>query len=215
MQSAPVSSNGNTYSSAKSVCATCLFLYIRSLKSALDRHGCCGGTKLTHHPTRRLRLLFSTSCGKRHLALFALSIGGRVYVETQRAFGDFSSFLAACTCWMSNLPYFPAVLHFGAGDLLFAFPQGQQYAHKGRDYFVFALVCLAVITLLYVLGLRFGKWFSSLRALGSWLQECDFLVNYFFAFGGCERVHLQAEKSRIPGAQFRGARRSAKHNNRL
>jgi len=38
---------------------------------------------------------------------------GGLYVWTREAFGDFSGFIAAWTYWMSNLPYFPAVLYFG------------------------------------------------------------------------------------------------------
>src|SRR3984957_13408424 len=45
---------------------------------------------------------------------------GGLYVWTRLAFGDFSGFIAAWTFWMSNLPYFPAVLYFGGGSALFA-----------------------------------------------------------------------------------------------
>jgi amino acid transporter len=101
---------------------------------------------------------------------------GGIYIWTQRAFGDFSGFIAAWTYWMSNLPYFPAVLYFGAGSLLFAFKHGQSYSDRGSYYLCFALACLAVITLLNVLGLRFGKWVNSLGALGSWLPILILLI---------------------------------------
>jgi amino acid transporter len=94
---------------------------------------------------------------------------GGVYIWTQRAFGDFSGFIAAWTYWMSNLPYFPAILYFGAGSLLFAFPRGQQLSNNGSYYWMFSLVCLGLITALNVIGLKFGKWLTSLGALGSWL----------------------------------------------
>ena len=94
---------------------------------------------------------------------------GGLYVWTQLAFGDFSGFLAAWTYWMSNLPYFPAVLYFGAGSLLFAFPHGQKLNNTGSYYLLFALVCLALITLLNVRGLKFGKWLNSFGAFGSWV----------------------------------------------
>ena len=94
---------------------------------------------------------------------------GGLYIWTQRAFGDFSGFLAAWTYWMSNLPYFPAVLYFGAGSLLFAFPQGQKLATTGSYYLLFALACLALITLLNIRGLNFGKWLNSVGAFGSWI----------------------------------------------
>ncbi|NYF52889.1 APC family permease [Tunturiibacter gelidoferens] len=101
---------------------------------------------------------------------------GGLYVWTQRAFGDFSGFLAAWTYWMSNLPYFPAVLYFGAGSLLFAFPHGQKLAATGSYYLLFALGCLAVITVLNVRGLKFGKWLNSVGAFGSWIPIIILLV---------------------------------------
>ena len=42
---------------------------------------------------------------------------GGLYIWTQRAFGDFAGFMSGWTYWMSNLPYFPAVLYFAAGCL--------------------------------------------------------------------------------------------------
>ncbi len=101
---------------------------------------------------------------------------GGLYIWTQRAFGDFSGFLAAWTYWMSNLPYFPAVLYFGAASLLFASPHAQDYATSRGYYLLFALGSLAIITFLNVRGLRFGKWLSSLGALGSWLPVLILLV---------------------------------------
>jgi amino acid transporter len=94
---------------------------------------------------------------------------GGLYVWTQRAFGDFSGFLVAWMYWMSNLPYFPAVLYFGAGSLLFAFPHGQKLTNSSNYYLLFALACLSVITLLNVRGLNFGKWLNSIGAFGSWI----------------------------------------------
>ena len=65
---------------------------------------------------------------------------GGLYVWTQRAFGDFSGFIAAWTYWMSNLPYFPAVLYFGAGSALFAMgKRGEHLTNKRPTYMLFAL----------------------------------------------------------------------------
>ncbi len=94
---------------------------------------------------------------------------GGLYIWTQRAFGDFAGFLAAWSYWMSNLPYFPAVLYFGAGSLLFASRHGAALAASRTYYLLFAVGALAVITVLNVLGLRFGKWLNSLGAFGSWI----------------------------------------------
>lgn len=101
---------------------------------------------------------------------------GGIYVWTQRAFGDFSAFLAAWSYWMCNLPYFPAVLLFGAGSLLYAIPHGQRFASSTSYYLVFTLLSLASITFLNVIGLRFGKWINSIGAIGSWLPVLVLIV---------------------------------------
>src|SRR5271165_2090971 len=44
---------------------------------------------------------------------------GGMYVWSKRAFGDFSGFLTGWSYWMSNLPYFPAVLYFAASNALY------------------------------------------------------------------------------------------------
>ena len=57
---------------------------------------------------------------------------GGIYIWTREAFGEFSGFIAAWTYWMSNLPFFPAVLYFGAASALFAFGQRAQSSMTAR-----------------------------------------------------------------------------------
>ena len=93
---------------------------------------------------------------------------GGLYVWTREAFGDFSGFLAAWTYWMSNLPYFPAVLYFGAGSVLFAFgTHGQSLSANSRYYLLFALAWLTVITVTNIVGVNAGKWLNNISSLGS------------------------------------------------
>ena len=42
-----------------------------------------------------------------------------MYVWSKHAFGDFSGFLTGWVYWISNLPYFPAVLYFAASNALY------------------------------------------------------------------------------------------------
>ncbi len=95
---------------------------------------------------------------------------GGLYVWSDRAFGKFSGFMAAWTYWTSNLPYFPAVLYFAAGNALFL--GGQEWKHLESDagyYMVFSLLALALVTALNIVGLDVGKWLHNLGALGMWL----------------------------------------------
>lgn len=102
---------------------------------------------------------------------------GGLYLWTQRAFGDFSGFIAAWLYWMSNLSYFPAILYFGAGSALFAFGAGaQRFADNATYYMLFAIVCLSAITVLNMFGLKIGKWINNLGSTGTWLPILTLIV---------------------------------------
>ncbi len=93
---------------------------------------------------------------------------GGIYVWTREAFGDFSGFICAWTYWMSNLPYFPALLYFGAASVLFAFgPHAKMLNANPLYYMAFATVALAIITLLNIVGVNAGKWLNNIGALGT------------------------------------------------
>ncbi|HEX4581721.1 MAG TPA: APC family permease [Acidobacteriaceae bacterium] len=95
---------------------------------------------------------------------------GGLYVWTREAFGDRIAFLAAWTYWMSNLPYFPAILYFGAGSVLVAFGRhGRALAASPMYYMAFAVFWLFVIMALNVRGIEAGKWLNNICSLGSWL----------------------------------------------
>jgi amino acid transporter len=95
---------------------------------------------------------------------------GGIYIWTREAFGDFSGFICAWTYWMSNLPFFAAVLYFGAASTLFAFgPLAQSLKGNPLYYIAFAVFWLSVITLLNIRGVDVGKWLNNIGALGSLL----------------------------------------------
>src|SRR5580704_10294457 len=65
---------------------------------------------------------------------------GGLYVWTREAYGEFAGFMAAWTYWMSNLPFFSAVLYFAAGSLLFAAGErGKALAGESSYFMSFAL----------------------------------------------------------------------------
>jgi amino acid transporter len=102
---------------------------------------------------------------------------GGLYVWAQRAFGDFYGFMAGWTYWMSNLPYFPAILYFGAGSMLFAMGKdGKALAESGTYYMSFALIALAGITLLNMIGVKHGKWLNNIGAIGSTVPAAVLVV---------------------------------------
>jgi amino acid transporter len=92
---------------------------------------------------------------------------GGLYVWTKEAFGPFSGFIAAWTYWMSNLPFFPGVLYFGAASALFAFgPHAQELSKNPGYYVAFAVTWLLIITLVNIRGVDAGKWLNNVSALG-------------------------------------------------
>ncbi len=130
---------------------------------------------------------------------------GGLYIWTQHAFGDFAGFLAAWTYWMSNLPYFPAVLYFGAGCLLFAFPHGQKLAGNSSYYLLFAVICLTLITALNARGLKFGKWLNSLGAVGSWIPVTLLIVLAGVSFVRLGSATTFTARSMTPHADLKNA----------
>ena len=102
---------------------------------------------------------------------------GGLYVWTREAFGDASGFLAGWMYWMSNLPYFPGVLYFGAASTLFAFgARGRALAANPLYYVAFSVVWLGVITLLNIRGVNVGKWLNNVSALGGLLSLAALLL---------------------------------------
>jgi len=119
---------------------------------------------------------------------------GGIYVWTREAFGDFSGFICAWTYWMSNLPYFPGVLYFGAASALFAFgPRAQALAASPLYYIAFAVFWLAVITLLNIRGVDAGKWLNNIGALGSLLPLAVLLAlaaASYWRFGAATHISV-------------------------
>src|SRR5579884_4165965 len=63
---------------------------------------------------------------------------GGLYVWTKRAFGPFGGFITGWTYWASNLPYFPALLYFCAGNALFVTGGASAKLSASPAYFIAA-----------------------------------------------------------------------------
>lgn len=108
---------------------------------------------------------------------------GGIYIWTREAFGDFPGFLAAWTYWMSNLPYFPGVLYFGAASALFAFGVRAQHLAASPLYFIlFSVAALGAITLLNIRGITLGKWFNNVSAIGSLMPMVVLIVFAIYSY---------------------------------
>jgi amino acid transporter len=109
---------------------------------------------------------------------------GGIYLWTREAFGSFPGFLAAWCYWMSNLPFFAAILYFGGASALYAFgPAGLKLAASPMYFVAFASLWLAVITGLNIVGVNAGKWLSNVASLGIFLPLGTLLVLSAISYG--------------------------------
>jgi glutamate:GABA antiporter len=95
---------------------------------------------------------------------------GGLYVWSKRAFGPFAGFITGWTYWCSNLPYFPALLYFAAGNALFIGGSSGGSLSASPAYFILvALAGLALATIVNVYGLQVGKWLNNAGAISRWI----------------------------------------------
>jgi glutamate:GABA antiporter len=102
---------------------------------------------------------------------------GGIYVWTKHAFGEFAGFMTGWMYWTANLPYYPGLLYFAAGNALFIGGDRWQYLSTNSLYFiVFALCGLALGFILNIIGLDVGKWLHNLGAIGAWVPALLLIV---------------------------------------
>lgn len=95
---------------------------------------------------------------------------GGMYVWSKRAFGPFAGFMTGWTYWASNIPYFPALLYFAAGNALFvAGSRGAALASSPPYFIIFALAGLALATIINLYGLSIGKWLTNVGGFARWI----------------------------------------------
>jgi amino acid transporter len=129
---------------------------------------------------------------------------GGVYVWTKLAFGDFAGFITGWSYWMSNLPYFPAVLYFAAGNALYAGGARWTGYSASAPYFIAAsLAGLAIGTVVNVVGIEIGKWLSNIGAIARSLATVLLIVlgaAAFLKFGSATHFTV---KTLLPGTHFK------------
>jgi len=121
---------------------------------------------------------------------------GGLYVWSKRAFGPFAGFMTGWTYWTSNLPYFPGLMYFAAGNLLFvagtaAVGSANGLAGAPLYFMAVALLGLAVGTYVNVLGLGVGKWLNNAGAYARTLATLLLIVlgvAAWWRFGSATRI---------------------------
>jgi amino acid transporter len=126
---------------------------------------------------------------------------GGFYVWTKLAFGEQAGFLSAWMYWVSNLPYFPAVLYFAASNVLFLHPALQRYSQKPAYFVIFSVFFLTGLTVLNVLGLNLAKWAHNLGAIAMWIPALIVVVLGFIAWSHFGSATSFAPHNFIPTAR--------------
>jgi amino acid transporter len=94
---------------------------------------------------------------------------GGMYVWSKHAFGRFAGFITGWTYWCSNLPYFPALLYFTAGNALYIAGSGAHGLSGSPAYYIgVSLTGFALATIVNILGLDIGKWLNNAGAISRW-----------------------------------------------
>lgn len=95
---------------------------------------------------------------------------GGIYVWSKRAFGPFAAFITGWSYWSTNLPYFPSLLYFAAGNALFiGGPSWQAWSSNSLYFMAASMAGLVVAVVLNVVGVGVGKWLSNAGAIASWI----------------------------------------------
>lgn len=94
---------------------------------------------------------------------------GGLYAWVKRAYGEYPAFMTGWTYWASNLPFFPGLLYFAAGNALLAIPGGARFGDSPVHIAGIALFGLLVAVIPNVLGIGRGKWVQNIGALAYWI----------------------------------------------
>ncbi len=92
-----------------------------------------------------------------------------MYVWSKRAFGPFAGFFTGWTYWTSNLPYFPALLYFAAGNALYFGNWNRTLGSSPLYFITFALLGLTFATILNVYGFSVARWLNNAGAWSRWI----------------------------------------------
>ncbi len=121
---------------------------------------------------------------------------GGIYLWSKKAFGEFAGFMTGWMYWTANLPYYPGLLYFAAGNALFIGGDRWQHLANSSSYFIiFSIIGLAIGFTLNLIGLNIGKWLHNLGAIGTWLPAVMLIVMgiaAWFRFGSATSISATA-----------------------
>jgi glutamate:GABA antiporter len=117
---------------------------------------------------------------------------GGVYIWSKEAFGDLHGFIAGWSYWIANLVFFPSLLLFAAGVLLYV-PGGSWLALADNQLYngAVSLGILWFATLINIAGLERAKWLQNAGGIANWLVGAMVLCGgavAWFRFGAATHI---------------------------
>jgi amino acid transporter len=95
---------------------------------------------------------------------------GGLYIWTRAAFGEVHAFIVGWSYWVGNLVFFPSLLLFIAGVLLYV--RGGSWLALADSPLYNGVVCLTALwlaTFLNILGLSRAKWLQNVGGVATWM----------------------------------------------
>lgn len=128
---------------------------------------------------------------------------GGIYVWVKQSFGTFNAFMAGWCYWVTNIFVFPAVLLFGASNLVNAIPALSKYSASKVPLVVLGCLAVFIAVTLNIVGLNIGKWLHNTGGLvGTWLSALILIVIGLIAwlkFGTATDFSLTSLRPKLTG----------------
>lgn len=118
---------------------------------------------------------------------------GGLYVWSKKAFGPLPGFITGWTYWCSNLPYFPALLYFMAGNALYINGTASPLAGSPPFFIAMSIGGLIIATVVNVYGLGVGKWLNNVGAITRWTGTMLLIaigIITWVKFGSATRIDI-------------------------
>jgi amino acid transporter len=119
---------------------------------------------------------------------------GGIYAWTKHAFGDDHGFIAGWCLWTNNLIYFPHLLIFTVGNLVYILgARGKGLESSPPFMAATSLLIFWVVVWFNVRGLKQARWLNNLGAYGTWLPATILILLGGFAlvrFGAASPFHV-------------------------
>jgi glutamate:GABA antiporter len=107
---------------------------------------------------------------------------GGIYAWTKHAFGDRHGFISGWCLWTNNLIYFPHLLIFTVGNLVFMLGDKHKGLASSPPFMAaVSMVIFWVVVWQNVLGLRRARWLNNLGAYGTWVPAALLILLGGFA----------------------------------